>query len=120
MVDVQVFIAFAFGVPEHRDFDSLHLFQRNSTDPPLCGQLATRFIHTVLTTQRHVHRGLRFGVAPGGVSALPGVFSRLGPGQGEGVVRYQHGPAQNTLAHELCAAPLVLRPLRSMCRQRRL
>ena len=66
VMDVKVFIPFAFGVPQHGDFDSLHVLQRDTADSPPSGQRTARLIQTIFAAQRQVHRRLRFDGNPGG------------------------------------------------------
>lgn len=64
VMDMQVLVTFAFGVPHDRDLDRLNIIDRNASNSPLRRQLAAGFVDTVFTTQRDVYRGLRFGGKP--------------------------------------------------------
>ncbi len=50
VMDMQVLIAFAFGVPHHGHFDRLNLVCGNSPNLPFGRQLAAGFVNTVFTT----------------------------------------------------------------------
>ena len=49
MVDVQIFVTFALGMPQHRNFKALQLFERNAANSPLSLELLSCFVRPVFT-----------------------------------------------------------------------
>ncbi len=66
VMNVQIFVAFAFGMPKHGNLDALHLIERHSGNSPARGQLIPHLVNRIIPTQRNIYRGLRFGGNPGG------------------------------------------------------
>jgi hypothetical protein len=66
MMDMKVFITFAFCVPQNRDLDTLDFIKRHPTNSPLGREFAARTVKPIVITQRNVHRGLRFSDKSGG------------------------------------------------------
>ena len=50
VMDVKIFVTLAFGVPHHRNLETLYLVKRNATDPPLHGQSIASFVQAILST----------------------------------------------------------------------
>jgi hypothetical protein len=51
VMNMQVFIPFALGMPENRDFQALNLFDRNTSDSPTSRQRGSRLIDRLVTAQ---------------------------------------------------------------------
>ena len=66
VVNLKVFVALAFGVPQYGDFQALDLFDGNPADSPSGLERFTGVIEPIFAAQRDVQGGLVFGSQSGG------------------------------------------------------
>lgn len=66
MVDMQVLVAFALGMPQHGSFQTFELIERHPADPPAGAQWTACRIDRIRIAEGQIQRGLRFGGNSGG------------------------------------------------------